>query len=106
MKFFEFQIPSIQHLTPTEREEIVKQCIESDEMLRFKKVANQVSCVILWLCSVGVILSVIFKSCWSIIPDPQTLFILMCIFWMATVPLKLAVEIWIIKTLVKKKISP
>jgi hypothetical protein len=105
MQLFKFKIPETEHLPVAEREEILRRCINSEEMRRYKRIAPPVCGVAPTAFALAFLFTALFRWDWDFLfafVDFMVILVVSLVFALVT---KIALEVWILRRLIRREIS-
>ena len=103
MQLFTFKIPDTEHLPPSQREEIVKRCLASDEMCRYKSIAPRIAGVATTLIGAGFIYLAVGFWKWSFYAIFPTGVVVTLIAGSLCAVAKVAIEVRLLRKLAKNE---
>jgi hypothetical protein len=103
MQLFNFRIPETEHLPVPEREEILKRCLASDEMRRYRSISIPVCSVVGTLIGTGFIVLATAYWKWKFFIIIPTGVVVTLVAFGLCIAARLAMEIRLLRKLAKNE---
>src|SRR5258708_7292679 len=105
MQLLTVRIPETEHLPVAEREEILKRCLASEEMRRYKRIAPRVYGIVPSAFAFGFLFIALFRSSWTLLATLGTSVALMVASVALALMTKIALEFLILRRLVRRELQ-
>jgi hypothetical protein len=105
MQLLKFRIRETEHLPVTEREEILKRCMASQEMRRFKKLVPPICGAVPTAIAVGFFFMALFRWRWSFFPASVTFVTIYVVIFTLFLLTMLALKNRILRRLVRRELQ-
>jgi hypothetical protein len=103
MKLLTIRIPETEHLAVAEREEILKRCLTSEEMRRYKRIAPRVFGILSTAFAFGFFFLALFRWSWSILPAFAAFAALAVASNGLAFVTKIALEVWMLRRIIRRE---
>jgi hypothetical protein len=103
MRLFNFRIPETEHLPVPQREEILKRCLASNEMRRYKSIANPICALLATVTVFGFLFLSLEHWKWNQLGIILAVFPVWFISFVILLVIKFSIEIQILRRLAKNE---
>jgi len=104
MQLLTLRIPEIEHLSVTDRQEILQRCRISEEMRRYKRAVTLICGMLPVAIAFGFFYMALFRWQWSFFPAFATFAAIAVVSIVFLLVAKVVVEIWILRRLIRREL--